>query len=112
MAIHNELVSQVLATLNLSRLGRFWSQPTGVAYRDGRFVRYGFLGSADITGVLKGGYRVEIEVKTGKAKQQENQKIFEKNMKMWGAIYLVVRSVQDALDSLKIEAKKKGVIID
>jgi hypothetical protein len=106
------LVLRILATLNLTHLGRFWSQPTGAAFRDGNFIRYGFLGAADITGVLKGGYRVEIEVKTGKASQQQNQKIFEKNMKMWGAIYLVVRSEQDALNSLQIEAKKKGVKID
>lgn len=101
-----------MATLNLSRLGRYWSQPTGAAWRDGKLIRYGFLGAADISGVLKGGYRVEIEVKTGRATQQQNQKIFEKNMKMWGAIYLVVRSEEDALRLLKIEAKKKGVQID
>jgi hypothetical protein len=105
-------VNQILAALNLTHLGRFWAQPTGAAFRDGTFIRYGFLGAADITGVLKGGYRVEIEVKTGRATQQQNQKIFEKNMKMWGAIYLVVRSVDDALNCLKIEAKKKGVTID
>lgn len=111
-AIHNETVNKVLAILNLSRLGRFWNQPTGAAYRNGQLIRYGLLGSADITGVLKGGYRVEIEIKTGRATQQQNQKIFEKNIKMWGAIYLVVRCAEDALKLLKIEAKKKGVTVD
>lgn len=106
------MVNRVLAVLNLKHCGRFWSQPTGAAYRDGQLIRYGMLGAADISGVLRGGYRVEIEVKTGRATQQQNQKIFEKNMKMWGAIYLVVRSPESALELLRIEAEKKGVKID
>jgi hypothetical protein len=51
-------------------------------------------------------------VKTGRATQRNNQKIFEKNMKMWGAIYLVVRSPDEALESLKKAAKTKGVDLD
>lgn len=110
--IHNDLVNKILATLNLTHLGRFWSQPTGAAWRGNQLIRYGFLGAADITGILRGGWRVEIEVKTGNASQQKNQKIFEKNIKMWGGIYLVARSESDALELLKIEAMKKGVKID
>lgn len=102
----------ILAKLNLSRYGRFWSQPTGAAYRDGELIRYGFLGSADISGIIKGGYRVEIEVKTGQAIQRKNQKIFEKNIKMWGGIYFVARSVDDAVKSLQIELNRRGIIID
>jgi hypothetical protein len=109
---HNLCVNQILAVLNLARCGRFWHQPTGAAYREGKLIHYGLKGCADISGILKGGYRVEIEVKTGKAKQQINQKHFEKNIHMWGGIYFVARSPEDALKSLKIEAMKRGVKID
>jgi hypothetical protein len=105
-ADHQALVNQILVGLNLLHVGRFWPQQTGAAYRNGRLIHYGFTGSADITGIMKGGYRVEIEVKTGRASQSNVQKNFEQNIKMWGGIYFVARSVEDALSKIKAYARK------
>lgn len=82
-------------------MGRFWNQPTGAGYRNGVLVRYGVVGSADISGILVGGRRIEIEVKTGKAIQEPQQKNFEAMIKMMGGIYFVAHSVEEALSSLK-----------
>ncbi len=106
---HQKLVNEILCSLNLLRIGRFWENQTGAAYRNGYLIRYGFVGSADITGIMKGGYRVEIEVKTGRAAQSVAQKNFEENIKMWGGIYFVGRSVEDALSKIKAYARKKNV---
>lgn len=95
---------QIIKALSDKGLGRFWSQPTGAAYRDNTLVRYGVIGSADISGILIGGIRVEIEVKTGQATQSDQQKNFERMIKMFGGIYIVAHSVDEALDFLQAAA--------
>lgn len=81
-------------------MGRFWSQPTGAAYRNHVLIRYGVVGSADISGILLGGKRIEIEVKTRKAVQETQQKNFEKMINMYGGIYFVAHSVDEAMKNL------------
>lgn len=63
-------------------------------------VRYGVIGSADISGILKGGKRLEIEVKTGKAVQSPRQIAFMNMIRAMGGCYCVTRSVEDAVKSL------------
>lgn len=100
-AEHDRLVDQIIKALSATRLGKFWSQPTGAAYRNNVLVRYGVIGSADISGIMVGGKRIEIEVKTGKAEQSEGQKNFESMIKMMGGFYFVARSVSEAVESVK-----------
>lgn len=98
---HDKLVKQIILAISALDVGRFWEQPTGAAYRNGVLIRYGLVGCADISGLLRGGCRVEIEVKTGNAKQSEGQIFFESMIHMMGGIYFVARSVDDALSSLQ-----------
>lgn len=100
-AEHDRLVDEIIKALSATRLGKFWSQPTGAAYRNNVLVRYGVIGSADISGIMVGGKRIEIEVKTGKAVQSDGQKNFESMIKMMGGIYFVARSVSEAVESVK-----------
>lgn len=100
--IHDQLCWDIIIGVCASKLARVWLNPTGGAYRNGRLIRYGLKGSADITGIMPWGQRVEIEVKTGKATQKENQENFESMIKKHGGIYLVGRSVESVLNSLKI----------
>jgi hypothetical protein len=94
--------------LSESGLCKVWPQPTGAAYRDGELIRYGLKGSADISGILKiSGTRIEIEVKTGKAVQQENQRHFQAMILAMGGLYFVARSVEDALSYVQEAAKNK-----
>ena len=85
-----------------SELCRCWKQETGAAYRDGNLIHYGLKGSADISGIMRDGRRLEVEVKTGKAVQQENQKAFERMILTMKGVYFVARSVEDAI--LKLQA--------
>jgi hypothetical protein len=94
----------ILLRLSELNLGRFWEQPTGAAYRNGQLIKYGLVGCADITGITNLGIRVEIEVKTGKAKQSDQQVKFERMIKNLNGIYLVARSVEEAIESIKIAA--------
>ena len=100
-AEHDRLVEDIIKSLSATRLGKFWSQPTGAAFRHDTIIRYGVIGSADISGIMVGGKRIEIEVKTGKAQQSEQQKNFQSMINMMGGFYFVARSVSDAVDFVK-----------
>lgn len=103
---HDDLCRNIVLVLNATGLGRFWLQPTGAAYRpdchgDDQLIHYGVIGSADISGILFGGRRFEMEIKTGSAVQSPRQKNFEAMIKMLGGIYFVARSEQEAVQQLK-----------
>ncbi len=67
----------------------------------GTILKYGLKGSADISGILIIGTRLEIEVKTGNAKQSPQQLKFQAMIEKYNGIYLVVRSRDDAFNQLQ-----------
>ena len=79
-----------------------WRNNTG-AYcpAPGRFVRFGLKGSADITGLLKGGRRLEIEVKAPKGHLTEEQEAFGAMVTKMGGLYIEARSVEDVQTALR-----------
>lgn len=97
---HDLLVNEIIKAMSATGKCRCWSQPTGAAFRDGEMIRYGVLGSADISGIVVGGRRLEVEVKTRKAVQQKNQRAFQAMITAMGGIYFVARSVPDAIEQL------------
>ena len=72
---------------------------------------FGKKGSADITGIMHGGRRVEFEVKLPKNNHFEpGQLAFIERMKLLGACAGVVRSVDDAVLSIKVAiAQHRGL---
>lgn len=58
-------------------------------------------GAADLSGVVAGGRRLEVEVKSLVGTQRKSQENFEAMMRRFGAHYLLVRSEEDALEQLK-----------
>lgn len=81
---------------------RAWRVNTGAFKVGGRFVRFGFPGMADISGILINGRRLEIEVKTAKGKQSQPQKNFEKMIKKHNGIYLLAREYDTVKKALNI----------
>jgi len=63
--------------------------------------RYGLPGSSDIMGILDGGKIICIEVKTGGAKQSALQKNFQKMITKLHGIYIVAKSIDDVVDTLR-----------
>ena len=94
--------------------GMFWNHPTGVAQSltpPYAKVRYGLNGSPDIIGVtpvtvtaeMVGrtvGVAVGIEVKTDTGRQSQQQKNFQVAFTKAGGVYILARSVDDAISSL------------
>ncbi len=94
---HEALVAEIILAVAATKLARLWPQKTGAAYRGERLIHYGLVGSADISGILLDGKRLEIEVKTGGAKQTKDQKAFQKMILEFKGIYILARSIGDVM---------------
>lgn len=60
-----------------------------------RVVSVNLPGAADITGILRGGRRLEVEVKSATGRQSGKQRAFERMVTAMGGVYLVARTVEE-----------------
>ena len=76
-------------------------------------MRYGVNGCADISGLVTidgMGVRLEVEVKSATGRQSPDQKRFEQMIRSRGGVYILARSVDEAVAMLETEvARIKGV---
>ena len=93
------IVNAILLALGNRPGLRVWRQNTGaIKDANGRLVRFGLIGSADILGILApSGRFVAIEVKTATGRQSEQQRAFQQMIERHGGIYVLARSVDDAI---------------
>ena len=105
-AEHTQLVKDCLSKLAIMGYAA-WENKTGATEIEERFVKFGKKGSADIIAplplVINGmtyGIHVEIEVKTGKASLQKNQKTHRCVIGKYGCPHYVVRSVDSMVEQL------------
>lgn len=82
-----------------------------MAFRNNHAISFGLKGSADISGIIQGGIRLEIECKTGLARQTEDQVRFQQMIEKFGGIYIVARSTEQACDKLQEILGLRGVTI-
>lgn len=74
---------------------RLWRMNTGKAQFGAAVVTFGVKGQADLSGILPGGRRLEIEVKAPGKYQTQDQKNYQTMIESFGGIYIVARSVAD-----------------
>lgn len=74
----------------------------------GRVVRFGLPGQADLTGILPGGVRLEIEVKGPGCPQTPEQKAFQRMIERFGGVYVLARSVQDVWSTIGSYLRNHG----
>lgn len=99
----NDIQKAILEYLALfPRKVKAWRQNSGALRAGSRFVRFGFKGAADITGILKGGRRLEIEVKQPGEKPTFVQVQFGGAISKLGGKYFVATSVADVEKELKL----------
>jgi hypothetical protein len=101
----SHLVQAILAAWGAHPGLRIWRQNTGGAMLKGRFVRFGVPGAADISGILAGGRRLEIECKAECGRQSEEQLRYQLMIEHFGGVYVLARSVEDvdlALAALRV----------
>lgn len=75
---------------------RLWRQNTGAATLNGRLVRFGTPGAADIQGILRpAGRFLAIECKSATGKQREEQAKWQRMVEEHGGLYVLARSLED-----------------
>lgn len=95
------LMRDILIAANQIPDALFWRVNVGIGWSpDGRVTRYGLPGQADIAGVLRGRH-VEIEVKTPKGRQSQQQERWQRAVERAGGTYVLARSVGEALSALE-----------
>ncbi len=92
-----DIVSECLEWLAINRIFA-WRNNTGAIKVDGRFIKYGKIGSADILGVLPDGRHLEVECKTETGTQKPEQKIHQRMVEKNNGVYLLVRSLEEMKD--------------
>lgn len=100
---HQSLVDDILYAVGSLPTVRVWKTVCGV-FRDfssNRTIKVGLPGAADITGILSNGKRLEIEVKTGSAKQNDKQKLYQAMIEKFGGVYILARDVESTLTRIK-----------
>lgn len=104
----NEHVIQSRILLEIGSIPwlRVWRNNTGALLdRNGKLVKFGLQGSADILGIMKPqGRFLAIEVKTEKGRQSESQKRFQQMVEDMGGLYILARSPEDVTKALGIKA--------
>lgn len=66
-----------------------------------RMVSFGVPGQADLSGIVVGGQRLEIEVKSASGRQSAEQANYGQMIHRMGGIYVLARSVEDVLAALR-----------
>lgn len=92
-----EIQKSILTCLGYLQGVIAWRQNTGVAKANGFRIRFGHVGSGDISGILRGGRRLEIEVKTPKGIVTEEQIKFGEQINSMGGLWFVARSTDEAV---------------
>ena len=103
MTPEGQVLQAVLQWLTAERILAF-RMNTGAAKIDGRFMRFGTPGMADIVAYPTScavPAVVWVECKAARGKQSELQKSFQKLVEAAGHAYLIVRSVDDVALWLK-----------
>lgn len=104
------IVRAIIDAVNASGIALVWRQNTGAAKATyggrTRFIRFGVVGAADITGYIRGsGRRLEIEVKRPGGKTTASQDYYGRAINEGGALYFVAHSVEEAITRLKKEVE-------
>ena len=97
-----EIQAEILRILGARPDLRLWRANSGVAYKpQGRPVRFGVPGQADLSGLLAGGRRLEIEVKGPRGRQTPEQCHFGAMIARFGGLYIVAHSLPEALSAIQ-----------
>jgi len=100
-----DIVRDILDAYEAHPRIELWRNNTGMIRRGRRVIRFGRVGSADITGIIEGGRRIEIECKKRGNRtardREEKQGEFADMIRKRGGIYILAFSVEDVKNILE-----------
>lgn len=97
------VMKQILRVIGSRPDVRLWRSNAGVgrALSNDAVIAFGIPGQGDLTGIVADGRRLEIEVKSATGRQSPQQQRFEAMVKRFNGIYILTRSVDDAVTQLE-----------
>lgn len=106
MGLEREIVHAILKAWGATPHLRLWRANVGTGWfvngkparktDEGAYpVKFGLPGQADLSGILARGRRLEIECKTERGKQSDDQIAFQAMIERFGGCYVLARSVAD-----------------
>lgn len=102
MKRESEILAEVLLAVGSRPDCRVWRANTGAARtREGRLIRFGMKGQADILGLCAGGRLLAIEVKTATGRLRPEQEAFRDLVVRFGGLWILARSAEDAVAQLE-----------
>lgn len=107
----HRIQNEVLAALGQRTDVRVWRANVGVARPlndPSAVVRFGVPGQADISGILAGGRRLEVEIKAPGGVQSAQQRAFQTMITTFGGLYVVARSAAEAIHAVNFALGKGG----
>jgi hypothetical protein len=105
----NEIQARIIAAIGSRPDVRIWRANTGAAQMaNGQFVRFGIPGQADLSGITDDGRRLEIEVKSATGRLRPDQIAFGTMIRKFGGIYIVARSVDEAVQKLNSAIRRES----
>lgn len=91
----------VHARLNLLPGVRVWRASSGAARRGAQLMHFGTPGQADLSGLMllpSGvGQRLEVELKTRRGRQTDDQRLWQLEIERYGGVYILARTLDEAL---------------
>jgi hypothetical protein len=97
-----DIQARILVAITALPGAFFYRNNTGAAFtREGRMIRFGLAGAPDILGCYRG-RAIGIEVKAPRGGQREAQRRWQASIERAGGVYILARSVNDALDALAV----------
>ncbi|MFN7131953.1 MAG: hypothetical protein ACK4N5_07715 [Myxococcales bacterium] len=106
--VETALTKAIEVAIGSRRDARVWRNNVGAARTKSGFIRFGVVGQADLSGILLGGRRLELEVKTDSGSQSPSQKAFGEMIARFGGVYAVVRSVDEAVAVVDQALEEEG----
>jgi len=74
---------------------RLFRRNISVVQVDGRRIKHGIKGQADVYGYWKGGQAIELELKALGGSTREGQKEWAEFCRQWNVAYLLLRPIKD-----------------
>lgn len=119
MRTERQIQLEILRAFGCRRDLRLWRQNTGRAIpiwalqkrigetitmeliSDLERIAFGIIGSADLSGILSDGRRLEIEAKAARGRQSGQQQNFQRMIERFNGAYILARSVDDVHRGLR-----------
>jgi hypothetical protein len=100
----SSLLYSILAAWGAHPRLRLWRQNTGAATLNGRLVRFGTPGAADVQGIIRPtGRFLAVECKSATGAQREAQAKWQHMVEEHGGLYVLARSLADVDEALAKE---------